>query len=121
VTGRKDDQGKARWDLMPWREVAWVAEVVTYGGEHYGERNWRSLEHGLPRFQAAAMRHLAAWFEGERIDPGTGLPHWAHACCSLLMAAWHERRAVAGAVRAASAQGYPVVPEELLTGPSHGQ
>jgi hypothetical protein len=35
----------------------------------------------------AALRHLMAWFDGETIDPESGLSHLAHvmACCNILL------------------------------------
>lgn len=40
---------------------------------------------------AAAMRHLAARAEGVLVDEESGLPHLAHAVCSLLFAMHFDR------------------------------
>lgn len=40
----------------------------------------RILEAGI----AAAMRHLAAWRDGEQLDEESGLPHLAHALCCIV-------------------------------------
>jgi len=47
-----------------------------------GANNWRL---GMPfgRIYAAAQRHLWAWWDGEDIDPESGLNHLDHAACNL--------------------------------------
>ena len=82
--GRKDDAGKARWDLVPWGTMSKVAEVLTYGAEKYGDDNWRAVPEPERRYFAAAMRHMVAWQGGEACDPESGLPHLAHAMCCLM-------------------------------------
>jgi hypothetical protein len=80
----KYDQGKVRWDLMPWQELGDVAKVFTYGSLKYGDRNW---EKGIKpdRLFAAAMRHIAAVANDEQLDVESNLPHLAHATANLLM------------------------------------
>lgn len=80
---RKDDAGKPRMDLLPWSGLETVAEVMTFGADKYGERNYQGLDHS--RLFAAALRHLSAWWQGEDLDPETELPHIAHAACCVLM------------------------------------
>lgn len=82
--GRKDDQGKDRWDLVPWAAVTQVVKVLTFGANHYGDDNWRRVEGWRKRYFAAACRHLTRWVLGERTDPATGLHHLAHAACCVL-------------------------------------
>lgn len=90
TVGRKDDQGKRRWDLVPWAQLQDVVDVITDGAKNYGDRNWQHVPRASDRFFAAAMRHLVAWQSGEDIDPSSGRTHLSHATCSLLFAAWHE-------------------------------
>lgn len=84
MTGRKDDDGKLRYDLIPARAEAEIVAVLTHGAEKYGEENWRQVPDGVKRYHAAARRHIAAWVLGERLDPDTGQPHLAHAACCIL-------------------------------------
>jgi len=84
--GRKDDQGKPRWDLVPMSAVESVVSVFTMGAKKYRDRNW---EKGIAwlRVFAAVMRHLCAWRKGEDLDQESGLPHLAHVawgCLALL-------------------------------------
>ncbi len=82
--GRKDDQGKARLDLLPFRALERVARVLEYGATKYGEDNWRTVEHAERRYVAAALRHLFAFARGERRDADSGEPHLAHAAACVL-------------------------------------
>src|SRR3990170_2880042 len=80
---RKFDQGKVRWDLMPWEALEAVARVITAGAAKYGERNWEG-GYAWGRLFGAAMRHLSKWWLGEDRDPETGESHLAHAACCVL-------------------------------------
>jgi len=88
--GRKDDTGKARWDLLPWGPLREVARVLTFGAQKYTVDNWQRVPDSRRRYFAAAQRHSIAWFEGEQDDPETGLHHLAHAVCCLLFAMWFD-------------------------------
>ena len=81
--GKKYDQGKTRWDTVPWKALMQVAEVMTHGANKYGDQNWRRVE--IHRYFAAAMRHISAWRMGEITDAESGKPHLAHAACCLLI------------------------------------
>lgn len=86
--GVKADVSKPRWDILPWEAVQAVVEVLTYGAKKYAPDNWRKVEGGRWRYYGAAMRHLVAWWRGERNDPETGMHHLAHAgCCVLFLLA----------------------------------
>ena len=79
----KFDDGKPRWDLLPYDALNAVTRVMMHGAGKYGDRNW--LQGGpWGRFYAATFRHLTAWFLGENNDPDSGESHIAHACCNIL-------------------------------------
>ena len=82
-TGRKDDQGKLRYDLVPWRALRALAAVLTHGAAKYGEQTW-NIPDPKGRYHAALMRHIEAWRSGEDIDPDSGLPHLAHAIANVV-------------------------------------
>ncbi len=82
--GRKDDQGKGRWDLLPWDAARQVVDVLTYGAKKYDPDNWRKVPDWSDRYFSAAMRHLVAWHGGQRNDPESGHHHLAHALCCIL-------------------------------------
>lgn len=82
--GEKHDLDKTRWDLMPWRALECVAQVMTYGAKKYCEDGWREVPGWKKRYFSAAFRHILAWMRGEKLDPESGLPHLAHATCCIL-------------------------------------
>lgn len=90
--GRKDDGGKARHDLLPPELPDAVAQVLAFGAAKYGERNWeKGMKWGRPF--AACMRHLWAWWRGEKADPETGFSHLWHAgCCIAFLIAYEARQ-----------------------------
>jgi hypothetical protein len=62
------------------------AELAVAHGEgaaKYGRHNWRAGDVLASTYFAAAQRHLVAWYEGEDIDPDSGLPHLVKAMASL--------------------------------------
>lgn len=84
--GRKDDQEKTRYDLVPPESLELLAQVYTFGAKKYDAHNWRK---GMAwsRIYAAINRHLWAFWRGENNDPESGLPHLVHAmwgCATLI-------------------------------------
>ena len=88
--GRKDDAGKPKWSLVPFPQFEKVASVFTHGEKKYSAENWKKVKQHEERYFSAAMRHLTAWHGGNELDGESGLPHLAHACCSLLMLMWFD-------------------------------
>lgn len=84
TTGKKFDQGKTEFHLMPVQSLETINKVLMYGAQKYGAENWRNVDNHEPRYYNAAMRHMQAWLNNEVIDPESGLPHLAHAICSLI-------------------------------------
>jgi len=91
LVGRKDDDSKTRYDLIPAGALDAVARVLTYGAAKYGDDNWRRVEPWDRRYFGAAMRHLWAWWRGERLDSDTQLSHLAHAACCIFFLFERER------------------------------
>ncbi len=91
LAGRKDDDGKPRWDLLPFAEVEEVVKVLTYGARRYGDHNWRQVDNAQNRYLAAALRHISSHRQGAQLDDESGLPHLAHAIASLLFIMALER------------------------------
>lgn len=82
--GEKHDAGKPRWDLLPYESLSDVVDVLTFGAKKYAPENWRLVEGWRGRYFRAAVGHLVKWWRGEKLDPESGLPHLAHACCCVL-------------------------------------
>lgn len=89
--GRKADDGKLPWDLLPWDAVEEVVKVLQYGANKYEPRNW---EKGIDstRLFAALIRHATAWFHGQGRDLESNERHLAHAACCVLFLLAQEKR-----------------------------
>ena len=85
-----DGVGKRLWDLLPWPEIGQIVDVLTYGAKKYEKNNWQNVADSRSRYFAAMMRHMTAWFAGERIDPESGYSHLSHAGCCLLFIMWGD-------------------------------
>ena len=81
--GKKHDTNKPRMDLLPFDALVEVAKVMAVGAEKYGDDNWRLVEPAT-RYEAALLRHYAAYKSNEVNDPETGLPHLAHMATNAL-------------------------------------
>jgi hypothetical protein len=90
--GTKGDKGKPRWSLLPAGTIAQVIKVLEFGVARYAVDNWMHVEDPKRRYYDAAMRHLQAWWGGEKMDPDSGLPHLAHATACLLFLMWFDER-----------------------------
>jgi len=53
------------------------------GARKYGSHNYRVAGVRASVYYDAAMRHLMAWFEGQDIDPDSGLSHISKAMSCL--------------------------------------
>lgn len=82
--GVKYDQGKDRWDLLPWRPIKMLVQILTFGAQKYAPNGWRTVPDAEERYFAGLMRHLVAFRQGEWLDPESKMPHLAHAICNLV-------------------------------------
>lgn len=82
--GKKYDEGKLRWDLLPLPLVEKLVEVYTFGAQKYAPNTWQNLPDGYNRYKAAMLRHLTAYEKGESIDPDSKLNHLYHTAWNAL-------------------------------------
>lgn len=68
---------------VPIRVVAELGVAMTEGALKYGPYNYRESGVRGSIYFDATLRHLFAWWEGEDIDPDSGLSHVAKAIASL--------------------------------------
>lgn len=88
MEGIKHDDAKPRWSLLPAGTVRAIVQVLEFGATKYSPGNWQRVPGSRQRYYDALMRHIEAWWGGERLDPETRLPHLAHAGCCLLFLLW---------------------------------
>jgi Domain of unknown function (DUF5664) len=89
-SGARYNQGKVDYSLIPISTLEDEARVWMYGEGKYKRFNWmKGMQWSIPL--ACALRHLAAWQDGEDIDPESGQPHLAHAMCNLRMLTLYSR------------------------------
>jgi len=91
-TGRKDDKGKIRMDLLPFECLDEVAKILTFGAEKYSPDGWQKVENGKERYEAALLRHFSAYKQGEQNDPESGFSHLAHVATNALFLIWFEKQ-----------------------------
>lgn len=82
--GVKFDKDKPKWSLLPFKALAEVVDVLTYGARKYAPDNWKKVPNARTRYVDAALRHFTAYINGEKNDSETGLNHLAHTICCLL-------------------------------------
>ena len=89
-SGARYNDGKADLSLIPLSTLEDEARVWMYGEKKYKRFNWmKGMAWSIP--MACALRHLAAWQNGEDLDPESGQPHLAHAMCNLRMLTLYAR------------------------------
>ena len=83
----KDSVGvkKVATSCLPTGPMLEAALGMLEGGRKYGRHNYRSIGVRSSVYYDATIRHLASWWEGEDIDPDSGLPHVSKAIASLLV------------------------------------
>lgn len=86
----KNDKGKPRWSLIPSGTLSQIIKVLEFGAAFYQVDNWQGVPNARTRYYDAVMRHVEAWWRGEKNDPETGLPHLAHAATCLLFLMWFD-------------------------------
>lgn len=85
----KDRYGDAKppLHLVPSALTIYVSKVMQLGAKKYGAFNWRTKKVKRSVYVAAILRHLLALFDGQDVDPESGMPHEAHigACVAILL------------------------------------
>lgn len=76
---------KAPFSSMPSRVIAEAGVALLEGNAKYGRYNYREIGVRASVYYDAVMRHLIAWWEGEDIDPDSGLSHVTKAITALMV------------------------------------
>lgn len=91
IEGTKFDDNKPTFDLLDVDFLEGIAAVLQFGAQKYDAHNWRK---GIKysRVFSALMRHMWAFWRGERLDMETQLPHLHHAACCLMFLCSYEAK-----------------------------
>lgn len=85
----KFDDGKLRWNLLPWKQVEEVVKVLQHGSKKYSDDNWKTVSEAKRRYSDALLRHAIAYMKGETHDEDNQ-PHLASVICNALFLLWFE-------------------------------
>ena len=86
-TNPKDSVGikKVPFSTIPTQVIAEVGVAMLEGARKYGRSNYRVVGIKASVYYDAALRHLMAYWEGENIDPDSGLSHVTKAIATLFV------------------------------------
>lgn len=86
-TNPKDALGVKKVPLhcVPSAPLFEVGLAMMEGGRKYGTHNYRDEGVRMSIYYNAVFRHLIAWWEGEDIDPDSGIHHVIKAIASLFV------------------------------------
>jgi len=68
---------------VPLTVLAELGVAMMEGARKYGRHNYRCTNIAASTYYEAARRHIDSWWEGEDIDPDSGIPHLVKAIASL--------------------------------------
>lgn len=86
-TNPKDSVGikKGYQSVLPKRPMWEVGLAMLEGALKYGRHNYRVAGVRASTYYDACLRHLDLWWEGQGIDPDSGLPHIIKAMACLMV------------------------------------
>lgn len=87
LTNPKDIVGtrKAPMSTVPANVLAEIGVAMLEGASKYGRHNYRVAGVRASVYYDGVLRHLMAWWEGEDIDPDSGMSHIVKAITSLVV------------------------------------
>jgi hypothetical protein len=82
--GLRHNAGKVQLSWIVPEFLRGLARVMMFGATKYAPWNWaRGM--AWTKCYDCLQRHMTAWYEGEDLDPETGLSHLDHAAANLMM------------------------------------
>lgn len=76
---------KAPLSTVPMPVIAEVGVAMLEGTLKYGRHNYRGVGVRGSVYFDATLRHILSWWEGESVDPDSGLNHITKAIASLVV------------------------------------
>lgn len=83
--------GKRKWDLIHYKSLEPMIEVLEFGALKYAPRNWQKPM-DTREILNSMQRHLAALMDGEEIDKDSGISHMGHIQCNAMFYNYHHER-----------------------------
>jgi len=77
--------GKVPFSTIPAGVIAELGLAMLEGARKYGRHNYRVAGVRASVYYDACLRHLTAFWEGEDVDPDSGLPHIIKAIACLVV------------------------------------
>lgn len=77
--------GRVPFSTIPGPVLGELAVALAEGAMKYGRHNYRAAGGRASTYYDAAFRHLLAWWEGEDIDPDSGVSHIVKAMAGLVI------------------------------------
>jgi hypothetical protein len=65
--------------------IAEIGLAMLEGSRKYGRHNYRAIGVRASVYYDACLRHIMAWWEGEDVDPDSGLSHITKATACLVV------------------------------------
>jgi hypothetical protein len=90
----KFDDAKIRVELIDPNFILGISKILTFGAKKYAANNWKkgSTDEDQQRYLGAALRHLLAYMDGQKIDPESGESHLYHLGCNLMFLDYFDRQ-----------------------------
>lgn len=76
---------KRQFQFVPVGVLEEIADGMAEGAKKYGPFNWRETPIEMSDYYDSSLRHLTAWFNGEDIDPDSGVHHLSKAITGLIV------------------------------------
>lgn len=76
---------KTPFSVIPFDVVAELGNAMLEGSAKYGRHNYRAAGARASVYFDGTLRHLARWWEGQDIDPDSGVNHISKAIASLVV------------------------------------
>ena len=76
---------KVPFSTVPAPVIAEVGLAMLEGACKYGRHNYRAIGVRSSVYYDALLRHMSAWWEGQDIDPDSGLSHLVKAMACLVV------------------------------------
>ena len=76
---------KVAMSCVPMPVLNELALAMMEGAIKYGSHNYRDTPILASTYFDAVNRHMNAWWEGENVDPGSGISHVTKAIASLVV------------------------------------